>query len=93
MKSAINKIQDEITSGHKPKFRTYAPTDGICRRIGRTYRSIGAALRVAVTMSKTKDWIEVCDDSKPIGKRLIAIARKGMLLNDLVMVEATEVLS
>lgn len=92
MKSAINKIHDAITKGSKPMFRTYRPEEGICVRVGRTYRSIEAALRVAVTMSNSVDWIEVRDDSKPMSKRLLAIARKGMLLNDVMICEAAEVL-
>ncbi|UCV26766.1 hypothetical protein [Ferribacterium limneticum] len=93
MKSAISKIQDAITKGAKPMFRTYAPLeDGVCWRVGRTYRSIEAAIRVATTMSNSRDWVEIRDDSKPLAKRLIAIARKGMLLNDVVICEASEVL-
>ena len=94
MKSAISRIQDEITRGAKHMFRTYVPNEeGLCVRVGRTYRSIGTALRVATTLSNAFDYVEVKDDSKPIAKRLIAIARKGMVMNDITICEASEVLA
>ena len=76
----------------KPMYRTYIPTEnGPVMRIGRTYRTLAACLKVAATLSRAHAWVEIKDDHQPINKRLLAIARKGLIINDLIQVDIGEV--
>ncbi len=78
----------------KPMYRTYVPTEnGPVMRIGRTYRTLAACLRVAATLSRQHAWVEIKDDHQPLDIRLLAIARKGLVINDIHQVEVGEVLA
>ena len=77
-----------------PQFRTYAPIEnGPSTRIGRTYTTLAACMRVAATLSKNYDFVEIKDDSRPIDTRLLAIARKGQIIDSLRSHDLKEVLA
>ena len=75
-------------------YRTYAPTEnGPTTRIGRTYKTLKACLKVAATLSRQYPYIEITDDHLPMNKRLLAIARKGMVITDGHQVDIGEALA
>ena len=75
-------------------YRTYAPTEnGPTTRIGRTYKTLKACLKVAATLSRQYPYIEITDDHLPMNKRLLAIARKGMVITDVHQVDIGEALA
>lgn len=67
------------------QFRMYTQFDTNCpaRRVGRSHKTLQAALAVAKTLSETRfDWVEIreFDGHK---ERLATIARKGLALSSI----------
>lgn len=91
MKTAIDKIKSSISL---PDYRTYVPDEyGTMYRIGRSYRNLKACLRVASTLSRSHAHVEVKDDTRPMARRLLCIARKGMIIDSTGAVSAQEALA
>lgn len=66
-------------------FRMYAQFEELAPtvRVGRAYKTLAAALRVAKTLSETKfDWVEVREFDGH-RERLATIARKGLALSSI----------
>lgn len=77
----------------RPLYRTYVPIEnGPVARIGRTYKTLAACMKVAATLSRDHAWVEIKDDHLPINKRLLAVARKGLILDHVSCVDIHDVL-